>query len=234
MAPRPGDILKTLELVALRGAASSEDVRAACAEALAHHVAALCVLPCHVACAAAELERSDVRLVALIDFPFGGDVPGVRQAAVEQALTDGADDVEVMIALPTFLDGDVNAVRDDLAAIVRAVRLRHAASGRRAPQVRAVVETAYLDDRRIRLAARVLRAAKVDLAVTATGLGPRTVSPLDVELLREELAGAIPIKAAGGVRTHQEALDLISAGAQLVGTSSVASLMGSALARGRR
>ncbi len=234
MAPRPGDIVKALELVALRGAASSHDVRAACAEALGHHVAGLCVLPCHVAVAAAELASGDVRLVALVDFPFGGDAPRVRQAAVEQALADGADDIEVMMALPAFLDGDVNAVRDDLAAIVHGVRLRHVSSGRRTPQVRAVVETSYLDDRRIRLAARVLRAAHVDLAVTATGLGPRMVSPLDVELLREELGGAIPIKAAGGVRTHQEALDLIAAGAQLVGTPSVAALIESGLTRGRR
>jgi deoxyribose-phosphate aldolase len=234
VAPRPGDIVKTLELVALRGAVSREDVDAACREALAHHVAAICVLPCHVVFAAGALAGTDVKVVALVDFPFGADVPRARQAAVEEALADGADDVEVMMALPTFLDGDVNAVRDDLAAIVHGVRLRHASSGRRSPQVRAVVETAYLDDRRIRLAARVLRAARVDVVVTATGLGPRTVSPLDVELLREELAGEIPIKASGGVRTHQEALDLISAGAQLVGTASVSTLVESALVRGRR
>ena len=234
MAPRPGDLVKTLELVALRGAVAAGDVQLACDEALSHHVAALCVLPCHVAFAAGRLAGSDVKVVALVDFPFGGDVARVRQAAVEQALLDGADDVEVMMALPLFLDGDVNGVRDDLAAIVQATRLRHVSSGRRSPQVRAVVETAYLDDRRIRLAARVMLASHVDVVVTATGLGPRTVSPMDVELLREELAGAIPIKAAGGVRTHQEALDLISAGAQTVATASVSALVESALQRGRR
>jgi deoxyribose-phosphate aldolase len=216
VAPRPGELAKAIEAVLLRPTATFADVDAACAEARQRHVAALCVLPVHVASAAAALDGSDVKLVALVGFPFGADIPAVKAAAATAALDAGAHEVEVVMALAAFLSGDVNGVRDELQTIVRAAHARI-----RSSLVRAVVETSYLDDRRTRLAARVLKAAGVDMAVTATGLGPRTVSPLDVELLREELGVGVPIKAAGGVRTRAEALDLIAAGAHRVGTVQV-------------
>ena len=209
----------------LRPVATVQDLDAACDEALAGHVAALCVLPVHVAQAATRLAGSDVKVVAMISFPFGADVAEVKAAAAERALIDGADDLEVMMGLHRFLSGGVNETRDELVAIVRAVRLRTLSNGRRPAQVRAVVETSHLDDRRIRLAARVVHAAGVDMVVTSSGLGPRSTTVLDVELLREELGGAIAIKAAGGIRTHGEALELIAAGANRVGATQIAPLL---------
>jgi deoxyribose-phosphate aldolase len=221
VALRPHELAKALEAVLLRPTLTFSDVDELCAAARDRHLAAACVLPCHVARAAPVLRGSDVKLVAMIGYPFGADVPSVKVAAANAALADGADELEVVIALSTFLSGDVNAVRDDLAGVVRAARLFTMTNGRRVPHVRAVIETAYLDDRRIRLAARVARAAEVDAVVTSTGLGPRTVSVLDVELLREELGGGVVIKAAGGVRTRREAEELIAAGAHRVGSSSI-------------
>lgn len=225
MAPRPGELAKAVESVLLRPVATEQDVDAACDEAMTGHVAALCVLPVHVAQAAGRLKGSDVKVVAMISFPFGADAPEVKAAAAAQALVDGADDLEVMIALQRFLSGAVNETRDELAAIVRATRLRTLSNGRRPAQVRAVIETSHLDDRRIRLAARVVHAAGVDMAVTSTGLGPRSTTVLDVELLREELGGQIAIKASGGVRTHGEAVELIAAGANRVGATQIAPLL---------
>ncbi len=224
MAPRPNELAKTLESTLLRANAVVADVHALCDEARALHLAAVAVLPAHVAPAAARLRGSDVKVVGLISFPFGADTPDVKAAAAEAAARDGADEVEVMIALSAFLSGEVNAVRDELAAIVRAARLRTVASGRRPTLVRAVVETAYLDDRRIRLAARVLRAAGVDGAVTSSGLAPKSTSPLDVELLRDELDG-VAVKAAGGIRTLRDAHDLVAAGAARLGSTSAAALL---------
>jgi len=225
MAPRPGELAKAVESVLLKPVTTAQDLDAACDEALQGHIAALCVLPIHVAHAAERLKGGDVKVVAMISFPFGADTAEVKAAAAERALADGADDLEVMMGLQRFLSGEVNETRDELAAIVRAVRLRTLSNGRRPAQVRAVVETSYLDDRRIRLAARVVHAAGVDMVVTSSGLGPRSTSVLDVELLREEVGGALAIKAAGGVRTHAEAVELIAAGANRVGTTAIAPLL---------
>ncbi len=224
MAPRPHELAKTLESTLLRPNVARADVEALCDEAAALHLAAVAVLPVHVTTAAARLRGSDVKVVALVSFPFGADTPAVKAAAAEAAAADGADEVEVMIGLSAFLSGDVNAVRDELAAIVRSARLRTVASGRRPTAVRAVVETAYLDDRRIRLAARVVKAAGVDAAVTSTGLAPKSASPLDVELLRDELGG-LAVKAAGGIRSLRDAHDLLAAGATRLGSTSAAALL---------
>ena len=155
------------------------------------------------------------------------DVAAVKLAAAQAAADDGASEVEVVMGLAPFLAGDLPATRDEIAAVVRAFRLR----GGRAVGVRGVIESAYLDDRRIRLAARVLAAANVDSVVVATGLAPRGASPLDVELLRGELDPRIGIKAVGGMRTLEEAADLLSAGASRLGTSSAAVLHDRALGR---
>jgi deoxyribose-phosphate aldolase len=221
VALRPHELAKALEAVLLRPTATFADVDETCAMARDRHLAAACVLPCHVARAEPVLRGTDVKLVAMIGYPFGADVSAVKVAAATAALADGADELEVVMGLSAFLSGDVNGVRDDLARVVKAARLHTMTSGRRVPLVRAVIETSYLDDRRIRLAARVVRAAEVDMVVTSTGLGPRTVTLLDVELLREELGGATSIKAAGGVRTRQEAEELIAAGAHRVGSANI-------------
>ena len=176
------------------------------------------VLPVHVRAAADALRGTDVKVVALVSFPFGADVPAVKLAAAQAAAEAGAGEVEVVMGMAAFLGGELPAVRDELRGIVRAFRLR----GGRSVGVRGVVETAYLDDSRIRLAAKVMTAAGVDAVVTSTGLAPRGAIALDVELLRGELDPRIAIKAVGGIRTVDEAADLLAAGAGRLGTTSAA------------
>jgi deoxyribose-phosphate aldolase len=227
MPPRAAELAKAIESTLLRANATASDVAALCSDALERHFAAVAVLPVHVRAAAEALRGTDVKVVALISFPFGADVPDVKLAASEAAADSGAAEVEVVMGMATFLGGDLPAVRDELRAIVRTFGLR----GGRSVAVRGVVETAYLDDNRIRLAAKVMTAAGVDAVVTSTGLAPRGASPLDVELLRGELDPRIGIKAVGGVRTVEEAADLLAAGAGRIGTSSAASLHDRALGR---
>ena len=227
MPPRAAELAKAIESTLLRANATESDVAALCSDALERHFAAVAVLPVHVRAAAEALRGTDVKVVALVSFPFGADVPAVKLAAAQAAAEAGAAEVEVVMGMAAFLGGDLPAVRDELREIVRAFGLR----GGRSVAVRGVVETAYLDDNRIRLAAKVMTAAGVDAVVTSTGLAPRGASPLDVELLRGELDPRIAIKAVGGVRTVEEAADLLAAGAGRIGTSTAASLHDRALGR---
>ncbi len=227
MPPRAPELAKAIESTLLRANATASDVEDLCADARERHFAAVVVLPAHVARAATALRGSDVKVVALVSFPFGADVAGVKLAAAQAAADDGAAEVEVVMGLAPFLAGELPAVRDELSGIVRAFRLR----GGRSVTVRGVIESADLDDRRIRLAARIMAAADVDAVVVSTGLAPRGASPLDVELLRGELDPRIGIKAVGGMRTLDEAADLLSAGASRLGTTSAAALHDRALGR---
>lgn len=212
MSRRPGEGAKSVELMLLRPRATSADCAALCASALEHHVAAICVPPTHVAAAARDLRGGDVKLVALIAHPFGADVPEIKARACAQALEDGASEVEVVCDLARFASGDPNHVRDELRRCAVAAR-----ETRPEALVRAVIETGAFDDRSLRLLARAVAAAEVDMLVTSSGLQPEAPDVLDVELMREEVGAAMGVKAVRNARTLAEVRALLVAGATRVG-----------------
>jgi deoxyribose-phosphate aldolase len=216
MARRTGDIAKSIELMLVRPRATPADCIDLCELALTHHVAAVCVQPTHVAAAASVLRGTDVKLVALISHPFGGDRPEIKARACVQAIREGAQEVEIAADLAQFAGGDPNYVRDELR--------RCAAAAREADTevlVRGVIDTGVFDDRTLRLLARAVVAAEVDMLVTSSGLSPEPNDVLDVELMREEVGAEIGVKAVRGVRGFDEVSALLVAGASRVGATSV-------------
>ncbi len=141
MALRRSELAKATEVALLRAQATVADAEAACDEARALHLGAVCVLPCLVAPVAERLRGSDVRVVALVSFPFGADVAVAKAEAAAAAIADGAHEVEVVMGTGRFLSGDVNGVRDELVAARRAIAAAAGTTGRE-PLLRAVIETA--------------------------------------------------------------------------------------------
>ncbi len=204
----------------LRPRATALECMTFCETARDLHVAAICVPPTHVEHAAATLSGSDVKVVALISHPFGADHPAVKAAACRQAIAAGAADVEVVCDLSRFASGDPNYVRDELRRCVAASR-----EARSEALVRAVIETGAFDDRTLRLLARTLLAAEVDMLVTSSGLQPEATDVLDVELMREEVGADMGIKAVRAVREPAEIRRLVAAGATRVGAPTADALL---------
>lgn len=221
MAARTHALAKSIEAMFLRGSAPRSACVEACEVAGANHVAAMCVAPTHVRTAAEVLDGTDVRIVALIGHPFGADRPEVKALACSLAREDGADDVEIVVNLARFRDGDPNHVRDEL----RRCRAMLPSGGREAT-VRAVVDTGALDDRHLRLLARAVVAGGADMIVTSSGLVPEPPGALDIELLREEVGPDIGVKAVRAARSAAEVKELLAAGASRVGTSHVEDVLG--------
>ena len=215
MSRRTGDIAKSIELMLLRPRATPGDCAEFCRIALASHVAAVCVPATHVADAAPLLRGSDVKLVALISHPFGHDRPDVKALACRRALQDGAQEVEIAVDLARFGGGDPNHVRDELRLCAQTARETDTEA-----LVRAVIDTGAYDDRTLRLLARAVVAADVDMLVTASGLTPEPEGLLDVELMREEVGAGMGVKAVRNARTPDEAAALLVAGASRVGVPS--------------
>ncbi len=216
MTRRTGDIAKSIELMLLRPRATSADCEALCRVGLEHHVAAICVPPTHVPTAAALLRGTDVKLVALISHPFGGDQPEIKARACARAVADGAQEVEIVVDLAQFAGGDPNRVRDELRLCRAAAREVDSET-----LVRGVIETGVFDDRTLRLLARAVAAAEVDMLVTSSGLSPEPNDALDVELMREEVGAGLGVKAVRGVRGLDEVAVLLAAGASRVGATSI-------------
>lgn len=226
----PEELAKTIDHTLLRADGTSADVERLCAEAAEHHFAAVCVFPHFVPLAAGLLRGVDVKVCSVVSFPFGADLPRVKAVAAVEALSNGSDEVDVVINIPAFLSGEFGLVRDELAGVVRAVRVRGVNSGRGQVIVKAIIETCYLSDKMKRLACLICADAGVDFVKTSTGLGPHGATVADVELLRDCLDEHIGVKASGGIRTERDVELMVNAGAVRVGTSAGVAIMQSCLA----
>jgi deoxyribose-phosphate aldolase len=211
---RRAELAKTLEPMLLRPNASASEIQDLCDLAEREHVAAVVVFPVWVPFVRARLDRTDVRVCAAIAYPYGGESEPAKSAGAAQAVRDGAHDIEVVASLPALANGDFQAVRDELAAVARAAR-----SVRAGTLVRGVLESCYLEDRALRLAARVIASAELDGATTSTGVGPEGATVKVVRVLREELPGGSLIKAAGGIGSAVDARQMLDAGATRLGTT---------------
>ena len=225
------ELAKTIDHTLLRPDATARDVERLCREARHHHFAAVCLLPFWVPFACNLLEGSDVKVCAVISFPFGADTRRVKVAAAKDAVALGADELDVVMCLPAMLSGDFTYVRNEAAAVVRAARVGAVNGGTGLVLVKIIIETCYLTTKLKKLACRIVEDAGADFVKTSTGLGTGGATIHDVELLRDCLGEHVAVKASGGIRTCDEVEAMINAGAARIGTSAGLDIMQQYVAR---
>lgn len=185
---------------------------AGCQEALELGVGAVCVPPCWVEEAARRLRGSPTKVVAVVAFPRGDTFTEAKRGEALQALRKGAAEIDMVANLGYLLGEEWALAEEDIRQVV-------VASHSEGALVKVIIETALLSPEQIRRAAEVCLAAEADFVKTSTGFGPRGASVEDVRLLREVVGGRAGIKAAGGIRTWEDAVALLEAGANRLGAS---------------
>jgi len=225
------ELAKLLELVVVRPNATHAELDAACDTARDLHCASIMLLPCFVARAAARLTGSDVRVCAALGFPYGADTTRTKATAADDAVRDGAAEVEVVAPIHRLVVGDAAAARDELATVVRVVRR---AERTREVLVKAVVEAYYLDAAGLRAAGVACAEAGCDLVVTSTGLAPEGATEQSVRVLRDALPPSTGVEAQGGVISLADVRLLEEAGATRFGTRDPAVILDEARERPRR
>jgi deoxyribose-phosphate aldolase len=226
MALRLEELAKTIDCTMLDPRAGAPEIEKVAGRAREQHLASLCVLPQHVATAAEHLKGSDVKVCAVIGYPEGADAAKAKIAEAERCLADGAGELELALNVRAMLAGDFALVRDELAVFARSIRMRSANGGRGTVVLKAVIGTGRLDDKRKKLASKLVELAGVDFAQTSVNGAPATVH--DVELLRDYLPESVGVKAAGGVETLDDVLAMINAGAGRIGSPAALQIMASA------
>ena len=219
------ELAKTIDHTLLRADTTRSDVERLCREAARYHFAAVCVFPHFVPLADGLLRTADVKVCTVVSFPYGADGRRAKVVAAEEAVAQGADEIDVVINVQGLLSGDFGAVRDELASVVRAVRMKSVNSGRGQGIVKAIIETCYLTNKMKKLACKICEQAGVDFVKTSTGTGPRGATVQDVELLRDTLDEHVGVKASGGIRTFHDVEVMINAGAGRIGTSAGVEIM---------
>lgn len=219
MSLRVREFAKMIDHTLLRPNALECEVGRLCEEAANHHFAAVCVFPVYIRMAARELRGLDVKVATVISFPFGAETTSVKVAAVRDAIVNGADELDVVMNLSRFLSGEFSYVAEELRIIRQEASALAIGNGRGDIIVKVIIETAYLSDEMKRLATQIVAESGADFVKTSTGYAPKGATVHDVALLREEAPGGLAVKASGGIRDLQSALNMLNAGASRIGTS---------------
>ncbi|MCX6725970.1 MAG: deoxyribose-phosphate aldolase [Candidatus Shapirobacteria bacterium] len=172
------------------------------------------VNPCYVTLAKDFLKPINGLVGTVISFPLGQETQDIKVMTAIKAVKDGADELDVSMNVGLFKDGQEEKVLNEMGNIVTAAK-----SLKKVTVVKFIIETGLLTDEEIKKASLLVLKSGADFVKTCSGMGPRGASVKDVKLIKSVVGGKIKIKAAGGIDTYQEALALIEAGVDRIGTS---------------
>lgn len=213
------ELARVIEHTLLKPDATRDDIERACQFANSNGCPAIVVNPSRVALAARLLVGMGVDVVATVGFPFGAARGEAKVLEARLALADGAHVIDVVIDIGLLKDGDLRAVEQELAAVVREVGTH---------PVKVIIEATLLTDDEKRTACQLAVEAGAAYVKTSTGYSTGGATVHDVTLMRSAVGDRARIKAAGGIRYYEDALALLSAGADRLGVSRTQALLASA------
>lgn len=192
------------------------DVKKLVEEAKKYEFFSVCVNTIYVKYAKELTKGSNVKVATVVGFPHGTHTSSVKAFETMEAIKDGADEIDMVINVSALKAGEDKLVLEDIKGVVKA------AEGK---IVKVIIETCYLTDEEIIKASKLVVKAKAHFVKTSTGFGPRGATVHDIELIDETVAGKAEIKASGGIRNYQDAIDMIEAGATRLGASKGVEIM---------
>ncbi|MEM3731402.1 MAG: deoxyribose-phosphate aldolase [Candidatus Bathyarchaeia archaeon] len=219
MAISKRELAKMIDSTNVKATATKDDVEKLCREARQYGFKCVVVNPIYVRLAAKLLEGSDVKVCSTVGFPFGISLPEIKALEAIKAVENGAEELDMVINLGALKSGDFDFVRRDIMAVVDAKQLFHDLI------VKVIIETAFLTKEEKVVACKLAKEAGADFVKTSTGLFGRGASVEDVRLMRQSVGEQMGVKAAGGIRTYRDAVAMIKAGANRIGTSTAAQIV---------
>ena len=221
-APRGAEIAAWIDHTLLKPEATSAQVKKLCEEARQYQFASVCVNPVYVPLARGLLKDSGVGVCAVIAFPLGATLPEDKAYEARRVIDNGATEVDMVINLGALKSESYGLMLNDILFVTQEAHERGA-------RVKVIIEAALLTRREKILACLLAQAAGADFVKTSTGFGPGGATLEDVDLMRRVVGPGTGVKAAGGIRTYQDTLAMIAAGANRIGASAGVSIVNEAL-----
>jgi deoxyribose-phosphate aldolase len=220
------EIARMIDHTLLKPDATPDEMKKLCEEARTYGFASVCINPCYVSLCYNLLKSSKVKVCTVIGFPLGSTTTEIKRAEAEQALANGAQEIDMVINVGMLKQGEHNYVFNDINQVVLAAK-KHGAL------CKIILETALLTDEEKIKACLLSKEAKADFVKTSTGFSKGGATAGDVALMKYVVGSAIGVKASGGIRTTEDAKLMIASGAERIGASaSVKIVKGEAAASG--
>lgn len=208
---------KFIDHTLLKADATTEQIDQLIDEAKKYEFKSICINPTWVKYCAEKLKDSEVLVCTVIGFPLGANTSTVKAFEANEAIENGADEVDMVINIGALKAGDLHTVENDIKAVVASVNKR--------ALLKVIIETCLLtEEEKIQVSA-IVRHSGADFIKTSTGFSTGGSTPEDVALLRKEVGEVIGVKASGGVRTLEDAQKVIVSGATRIGTSNGVAIM---------
>jgi deoxyribose-phosphate aldolase len=203
-----------IDFTLLKADCTPDDIRSLCERAIQHQFASVCVPPYYVKQAAEILANSPVKVSTVVGFPMGYSATPAKVEEIKKALDDGADEVDGVINICAVKSANWNYVRNDIDSMTTAVHLK-------GKVIKVIIETGLISLTELEKLCELSLEVKPDFIKTSTGYHGEGATVAVVQQLRDLLQGKIRIKASGGIRTADDAIRLVEAGAARIGSSSV-------------
>ena len=206
------DLAKMIDHTNLKASTVKEDILKLTNEAKEYQFASVCVNPTWVELGAQELKGTDVKVCTVIGFPLGANTKEVKVFETKDAIEKGAQEIDMVINIGKLKDGDYDYVESEISAVVEASKGKAI--------VKVIIETSLLTDEEKKKACSLAVQAGADFVKTSTGFSTGGATVEDVALMRQTVGANVGVKASGGIRSKEEALAMVNAGATRIGASS--------------
>lgn len=216
------ELNKYIDHTLLKPEATKKQITKLCKEARQYDFASVCVNTCYVPLAKQLLAGSDVKVCCVVGFPLGAMDTVSKAFEAKTAVENGAQEVDMVINIGALKDKDYDYVTKDIAAVVEASK---------PAIVKVIIEACLLTDEEKVEACKCSMNAKAEFVKTSTGFSTHGATPEDVALMKKTVGNVCKVKAAGGVRSYDDAMKMIEAGADRLGCSAGIKVMEEAKAR---
>lgn len=211
-------VAKTIDHSILKPDFTYVDVAAGADLALKYNTASYCIRPMDVAAAAKALAGSTVNVCTVIGFPHGSTTTATKAFETQDAISNGATEIDMVINVSALLSGDFDYVEKDIRAVVEVAHAKGAS-------VKVIFETAFLNDEQIVKACELTERAGADYVKTSTGFASEGATTHNVSLMKQTVGDRLKVKSSGGVRTLDQLIDYMDIGVTRSGCSATAQVL---------
>lgn len=211
------ELAKLIDHTLLKPDAKEDDIKKLCEEAIKYKFYSVCINPCYIELAKNFLKNSDIKICTVISFPLGASTTTIKIIEALEAVKIGADEIDMVMNIGMFKSKKYDYIYEEISSIKKVIKDKI---------LKVIIETAILNDEEKIKASEIVKKSGADFVKTSTGFSQGGATKEDILLIRKVVGDNFGIKASGGIKSYEQAIELINAGATRIGSSSSVKIIG--------